>query len=144
MFIVLYSFISTDWRKTAYWMILRTRFCTSGLSKLSVRESVRSSQLSCTIQQDKCCFQTHWGPYMCWGELGCNARRPCGCPWAWGLSGSRYSKSFHRDTVKTMQLLPFHSSTHKIPHIKPVYLGWFLADILLVVFCSASPRCGGQ
>lgn len=53
-------------------------------------------------------------------------------------------KPFHRDTVKTVELLPFHSSTPKMSHIKPVYLGWFLADILLVVFCSASPWCGGQ
>lgn len=53
-------------------------------------------------------------------------------------------KSLHRDTVKTVERLPFRSSTPKMPHIKPVYLSWFLADILLVVFCSASPRCGGQ
>lgn len=38
MFIVLYSFISTDWRKTAYWMILRTRFFTSGLSNSGQRK----------------------------------------------------------------------------------------------------------
>lgn len=53
-------------------------------------------------------------------------------------------ESFHRETVKTVELLPFQSSTPKMPHIKPVCLGWFLADILLVVFFSASPRCGGQ
>lgn len=56
------------------------------------RESVRSTQLSGTIYKDKYSFQTHWGSYICWGELGCNARRLCGCPWACRLSSSRYSQ----------------------------------------------------
>lgn len=81
------------------------------------------------------CAEGNWVamPGSCVGALGHTDYQAQGTP-----------KSFHRDTVKTVDLLPFHSSTSKMPHIKPVYLGWFLADILLVVFCSASPQCGRQ
>lgn len=74
---------------------------------------------------------------------------PGGCAGALGHADYQAQgtpKSFHRDIVKSVELLPFHSSVSKMPlfPICLVYLGWFLADILLVVFCSVSPHCGGQ
>lgn len=40
MFIMFYIFITTDWRKTDYWMILGMRFCTIGLSNGGQRKSL--------------------------------------------------------------------------------------------------------
>lgn len=151
MFIVFYSFIATDWRKTDYWMILGMRLCTSGLSNSGQRKSLstvrweqeicREYSASLYSEQGQMLFSDSLRVLnLLWG-VGLQCREAAWMPMGMQITRLEVLPSPPTGTLKTtfVELLPFHSYVPKMLHIKPVYLGLVFSWKSLVVFSSVFP-----